>query len=153
MNAENIVSDKSIFKRKGGEIVEELQYNANGDLLSITEIKNQTDTTLEFISFDENGKKNSRGTTFLEGDMVVREEIEFISNDYGNQKIIVEYKYDENGHMSSRKQIEGNGEITIYNRFKFLEFDEHNNWTKRLEYSYKESNMPQKMTIREYKYY
>lgn len=153
MSAENSISEKSVPKRKGGKIVEELLYNANGDVLSRIEIKNQTDTKIESISFDKNGKKDSRGTTFLEDDMVVREEIEFISNDYGNTKIIAEYKYDENRNITSHKQISEEGEIMLYNRFRFIEFDDHNNWTKRLEYSYKASNIPQKMTIRVYEYY
>jgi hypothetical protein len=150
---DNRVSEKVIPKRKDGEIIEEIQYNKNGKITGRSDVTSQSDTEFAYVSYDEDGKKISIGKIFLKNDKAERQELEMDWGGDANKKIIVEYKYDENGNISSLKQTDDKGEVMTHDVYKYTEFDDQNNWIERLEYSKDDSDKPSQLCIRVYEYY
>lgn len=153
LDEDNNVSEKIIPKRENGEIVKEIRYDENGKEVGGSDIGNQSDTEITYASYDEEGKKTSMGKTYFENDRAVRREIQMEWSGDENKKITIEYEYDENGNVSSYKQTDSKGEVMSDSVYKYAKFDEHNNWTERLEYSKENSDTPQKIITREYEYY
>ncbi|MGH1388212.1 hypothetical protein [Kordia sp.] len=153
LNEDNSVSQKIVPVRKDGKIVKENRYDENGEKVGDSEIGNQSETEITYSSYDEDGKKISMGKTYLENDRAVRREIFMEGSGDTQEEIIIEFEYDENGNISSTKQTDRKGKIMSDNVFKYTKFDEHNNWTERLEYSKENSDTPQKIVHRTYEYH
>ncbi|MEM6718139.1 MAG: hypothetical protein AAF611_02385 [Bacteroidota bacterium] len=155
LNKRNELQEKRIIKRENGEIVSELSYDDNGKLTGHMDITHSSDTKLKFVNFDTEGNKTSKGVSFMENGRIVKQDITLFSSYAGGErkKILVYFEYDEYGRMISQKQTRGDGEIEYHSIYKFTEFDENNNWTKRLDYSEDNSETPNKVVTRTYEYY
>jgi YD repeat-containing protein len=151
---DNTLLEKMVPERKGESIVE-YRYDSEGKVIGRSEIENISEEEFAFISYDEKGKKISEGSTFFKNHAVVKQELE-IFNPSGEvrDKVIVTFKYDDDGNLVSHKQTNGNGDVPYHYRYKYLEFDKYNNWIKRLDYSHEgKGNIPERMAVRSYEYY
>ncbi|MEM6686755.1 MAG: hypothetical protein AAF617_13310, partial [Bacteroidota bacterium] len=98
------------------------------------------------------GKERGRGKCILKDDKMLQREFEILEEGEVKYKIQIKFKYNDDGLPSSIEQTDQDGNITK-NIFKYLEFDDQNNWTKRLDYSSEATGNPDKVAIRTYEYY
>ena len=149
----NGLSGKLIPKREKEKVIEESYYNEGGELISKTTIIHNFNDELDFTVFDSDGEKTSQGKSFFKNNRISKQEYQtFEDNKIKNEYSIV-FEYDKEGNLISQKQIDKKGETTYFFRYKYISFDDNNNWTKRLDYNSQEGEAPNKITIREYEYY
>ncbi len=146
------LTERAIPKWDNGKIIEEVTYDKDGAFKSETKYTYISDSKLEFTNYDEDGNIKVQGTTFLEDHRIVRRDHKIFTNGKVTYEIRVNYECNEKGHVSSMKQTDEDGKITI-SKFEYLEFDDQNNWTKRLDYLGDDSKTPTKIVIRTYDYY
>ncbi len=155
LDENNNLTEKMIPKREGGEIVSELRYNPDGKLIGRMKITFTSDTKIKFQNSDVKEGITSKGVSFLENDRIVRQEITLLDEYPGEerQKIILEFEYDSDGRITSQKQTDQNNVVIFHYTFEYVTFDEHKNWTKRLDYDEEDTKTPRKVVTRTYEYY
>ncbi|MDD3079938.1 MAG: hypothetical protein PHH37_12665 [Paludibacter sp.] len=108
---------------------------------------------LVFSIFDNDGQKKFVDTVFYKKNKLKKEiSIALKNNSIIDAKITM-YEYDKNNNIISEKQIKPSGEISFYTKYKYIEFDEKNNWTKRLDFDGKNPEKPELVETRVFKYY
>lgn len=132
---------KSVPIRENGKIVAENLYE-NGELKSITTLNIISAKEFESETKDKNGKKTAYTKSVMEdGKRIMTTE----EQDYTTVQEL------KNGNLISVKRIK-EGEVDFYERYEYVEFDEHNNWIKKLTYKDNETE-PDSVTIRKIEYY
>ncbi|AXG72035.1 hypothetical protein KORDIASMS9_04297 [Kordia sp. SMS9] len=156
LDADHNLTEKMIPVREKGEIIEELRYNPEGELMGKMELTFRSDTKIKFKNLDVKDGITSKGISFIENDRIIRQEIILLDSYTPSDKrpkIFLDFEYDSKGRIISQKQTDQDGNVDYQYTFKHVEFDEHNNWTKRLDYDEKDTENPKKVVTRVYEYY
>ena len=135
-----------------GIVTEEASYDKDGNLRGKTVLDRKSASKLVFMNYDLDGNKTGEGVTLMENGLIVKQEVEYLLDDGSTDKFITTYQHDENGNVIRQKQTNKAGDLTFDFRYEYLEFDEQNNWTKKLEYS-EDVEEPGGIVIRKYEYY
>ncbi len=153
LDKDNGLLGKFIPQRENGEIIEEIYYNKDGKLINkIKNIHNSKDE-FEFIVFNKDGEKTTQGKYYFVNNRCVKKEVQTFEEDKVKEEYSVVAEYDKKGHQISEKHTDKKGEITYFMKFKYIDFDKNNNWTKRFGYGSEEGEEPENIFIREYEYY
>jgi hypothetical protein len=147
------LSGKLIPKRENGEIIEEVRYDEDGELISKVEIIHNSKDELESVQYNKDGKKTIHVKTYFANNRAIKKQYQIFKDNKIKEEYTVIFEYDKGGNWENQKQIDKNGKITYFFRFEYLEFDEHKNWTKALVYDSEEGKEPKNIAIREYEYY
>ena len=153
LDEDNELSGKLIPQIENGKLIEESYYDEDGELIKKTKVIHNSKDELELIAFNEDGEKTSQEKLYFANNRVIKQEYQTFEDDKVKEEYSVVFEYDKNGHLISQKQTDRKGEITYFLKFKYIDFDEKNNWTKRLEYDSEEGEKPENIVIREYEYY
>ncbi|WP_298512931.1 hypothetical protein [uncultured Kordia sp.] len=148
----NDLSAHQISKKENGKMVEELKYDAKGNSEGITKYTYLSETELEFVSYDPDGNEVGTGKLFYKDGKIIKRNFKTLYK--GRVEFEVEMKFlrDENGMTTAiEKKYPDGGVVTT--KFEYVEFDEHDNWTKRFSYTPEDSERPEKIAIRTYEYY
>lgn len=152
LDKENTLRQRMVPKHKDGKVTEELMYDEEGELQSKTVYNHISDTKFEFTSYDIHGKETAKGECFLKDDRVIRRDYKILDNGRVLQEIRIKFNFNAEGLPSSLEQTNPDGTVSK-NAFKYIEFDDQNNWTKRLDYASEDSKTPDMIVIRTYEYY
>ncbi|MCH2194300.1 hypothetical protein [Kordia sp.] len=109
-------------------------------------------TKVEFTTYNPKGEEVGAGKTFLKNGKLVRRDHKTFTNGKVTYEFRVKFQYDENGQVHTIQETNEDGEVKKYT-YKYLEFDDQNNWIKRLDYVDDISETPQKLVTRTYTYY
>jgi len=148
----NELRERLIAKSENGKLQEELRYGKDGEYIGETKFNYMSDSKLEFTSYDKNGEIIAQGTSFLENDKVIRRDYKVIDDGKVSFEFRMQFEYNEKGDIKSMREETEDGEVKKY-AHKYLEFDDQNNWIKRLDYVDDISETPDKIIIRSYEYY
>lgn len=151
----NQVREYLIQKRENGKVIEESRYNAEGDLQGINKYTNISDTKIEFISYElykEEFIEIAKGTAYLENGKAIRSDFKTLYEGEVDYEVQKKFFYDENELVNRIVKSFPIGDDEI-EKFEYIEFDDQNNWTKRLYYEDEESKTPKNIVIRSYEYY
>ncbi|WP_298512924.1 hypothetical protein [uncultured Kordia sp.] len=146
-------SEKIIVKRAHGKLVEEIIYDANKAILGKIVIHTDTGKKLVYSTHDKDGTETLKGTMWYENGQLQKQDFEFFDRKETEDKVVTVFKYDKKGNMSHQIQLDTKGDTTSVQKFEYVEFDNHENWTKRMEYPFKDSDAPDRIVIRTYEYY
>ncbi|WP_298512926.1 hypothetical protein [uncultured Kordia sp.] len=152
INEKNELRKRTIPKRENGKVIEEFKYDEDGQLEKVAKCKYLSDSKVEYILYDEDGKEVGSGKTFLENGRISRRDYKEFSDGKTIFEIRMKFKHNEDGLVSALEQTDEDGNVENY-RYEYLEFDDQNNWTKRLNYNVDDSKMPERLVIRNYDYY
>ena len=144
-----------ISKIENGKMVEESRYDAEGKFQGINKYTHTSDTKIEFTSYEPyEGEliEVSKGTDYLKDGKPVGSDLKTLYNGEVNYEVQKKFLYDENGFLVGIKKSFPVGDDEI-EKFEYTEFDDQNNWTKRLYYEDEDSKTPHKIIIRSYEYY
>ncbi|PTX60890.1 hypothetical protein C8N46_10546 [Kordia periserrulae] len=147
--------EKYIPKRKGRKIYEELRYDENNEITRKILVTYSSNKKRKYKILKADGELLSKNISYVENKLVSRREIYVYDESFENDqlKFISEFTYDDNQNLIKYLQFTGKEETASYT-YKYLEFDDQGNWTKRLEYNTQnDSSTPDKITIRTYEYY
>ncbi len=154
LDDDNNLFRKLIPKRENGEIIVENYYDADGKLISKTKIIRNSKDEKEFIQYDKDGIKTTQGKSHFAKNRVIKQQYQNFEDSKIKEEFTVVFEYDKDGNLISQKKTDKNGAISYSFTFKYLAFDEKNNWIKRHDYdSEKETEKPDKIVIRKFEYY
>jgi hypothetical protein len=155
MSDNDELSGKVIPKRVDGYVTEENFYLENGTLINSIQLKRVSDRKQEFVVINNKGKKTSEGKMLSKNDRIIKQKYKTFEEDVfgGEKEYLVSFEYDENGNMVSRQLQDSKGAVDYFYRYEYVDFDDNNNWTKRLDFKSQESKKPENVVIREYIYY
>jgi len=100
-------------------------------------------------AFDAYGLKVGSGKVFKENG----KKIKVVWNGENGKENITEWEHNEDGNIISEKRTDNERAITFFQKYEYIEFDEKNNWTKRLIYEDDNDMTPKDISIRKIKYY
>jgi hypothetical protein len=142
---------KIIPTREKGKIIKESNYDDEGKLVSETKISLFSSKEIESEIFDNENSLIGKVKTYRErGKNIKRTYTQFEENELKNEYTTT-WKYDNDGNIIEIKLINKKGEIQLFEKYEYLEFDKHNNWIRKLSYEDKEE--PKNIVIREIEYY
>ncbi|KAB8154045.1 hypothetical protein EZY14_006305 [Kordia sp. TARA_039_SRF] len=151
------LSQKTLPKRKNGDVYEVYYYDSDDKLLVTTKVTFSSSEEVKFENISAEGKRLSKGIIYLENGRNKRQEMVLYEGRFDGddvEKVMTDFIYDKDGNLIRQKNTNDKNEIESDIKYEYLEFDEYNNWTKRLEYSMQnDSSTPDKITIRTYEYY
>lgn len=147
------LSGKLIPKRENGEVIEGSYYDEEGKLYNKSKITYNSSNELEFVVYDKNGEKTSQGKSLFKNNRIYSQEYQTFEDGKIENEYKTTFEYDKNENLISQKQTNKKGEISFFTKFKYLSFDNNNNWTKRLDYDPENEEEPKTIVIREYEYY
>lgn len=153
LDRDDKLTGKLISRRENGEVIEENYYDGDGELIRRTKYIQNSRKSLEYISYDEDGKKVSQGVSYFVNDRIVKQEYQTFADGDVKEKYTVLFEYDKKGNLINQKMTNEKGKIIIHSKHEYLTFDENGNWTERLDYSSENDDEPDKIVIREYEYY
>lgn len=154
MDEEGVSYGTAIVNRENSDLIEEKFYDSEGKFTSYTTFHKISKKELVIDSYHASGEPLSHCEAFLENGLVVRQE--FIAYDEiegEGEGFSATVKYDKNNHLIERRHMTKSGELVYVLKHEYLAYDEHGNWTERLDSSTKEGDHPYHITIRQYYYY
>ena len=89
----------------------------------------------------------------MENGLVVKQEVDFYDGEELMDHFVSTYEHDDKGNVLVQTQADQDGENAFYYRFEYIEFDQQNNWTKKLQYDSKDAKEPVGLVIRTYQYF
>ena len=137
--------------REEGKVSEEICHDEYGELQSKTIIKYISKNEIDFESFNSSGEKTGHGKYIREGGKIMKQIYTFTQYSDEVETYTISFEYDKKGNPIYQKQTNKKGEIVSYVKFEYLDFDEKNNWIKRL--MYEDDDNPKNIAIREIEYY
>ena len=153
MDENGQLTTKEIPKRENGQLVEANYYDGDGALISRSKVTHLSDEETKFVGYDATGEKSSAGTFYFRDGRMVKQLLQIFSDGEISQELTNEMTYNEEGNLISQKQTDQNGEIVFHLRFEYLDPDDQQNWTKKLQYNAEKEGEPENITIFEYEYY
>jgi len=103
--------------------------------------------------FDHNGQIKFVDTIFYKKNKIRKEISLALKNDSITDVKISIYEYDKKNNIISIKQIKASGEISHYTKYRYIDFDQKNNWTKRLNFDGRNPEEPGVVETRVFEYY
>lgn len=152
LNENNGLMHKRIFKRENGVLIGYDTYLTDGELRSKLKYIHKSKDEKEYIIYNYDGKKIGQGKLYYANNRLIKELYQRVIDDKIEKEYTTVWEYDQDDILVSHK-TDLKGEIIDNCKYECVAFDEHNNWTKRLCYHSKESEEPEYIQIREYKYY
>ncbi len=144
-----------IPKKENGKIVEEVTYDVAGEFQVKTVYTYLSETKIEFTSYasyKDELVEVAVGTLYLKNGKRIRRDFKTLHDGEVEYEVSMKFLYTKNGMTSGIEKTYPDGNsVTV--KLQYLEFDDQNNWTKRLDYSSKEDTIPKKIVIRTYEYY
>jgi len=151
LDKDNELISKIIWKQENGKTIGNNLYDYDGKLVSTTVYNIISSNKSEYETYDNKNNKLGSGKIFQKNNKTVKS----IYNRYDNNKIVDEFEtnfeYDRKNYLISQKQINNKGEIVSLQKFEYIDFDKHRNWTTKLVYG--EEKKPKNIVIREIEYY
>lgn len=147
------LTTKYIPTYKDDNVIEENYFDESGALNSSNKFTNISSDKKEYERLDKEGRKEMDEILYYSKNQITKS----IINSYYNGNVLdvftATFEYDKNNHLISMKQVNKKGEIILFIKFEYLEFDQKGNWTKRLNYDESDEENPKSIFIREYEYY
>ena len=105
---------------------------------------------VEYIAYNKDGNVTSQGRTYITYNNDITCKTVKISKP---EELTFVQEFNKDGNPISQKQIDKNGKTVNFQKYVYLAFDKHKNWTKRLSYEPETGEEPVNIAIREYEYY
>ena len=146
-----VVKFKSKIEK--GMIVEQAQYDKDGNLESNTVYDNESEDESTSETFDNNGNKIAGSTTYMNQGLITKYMLELYDAGDLVDRIVTIYQHNDQGNLISEKQTYKEEEKSFFYRYEYLEYDEQNNWTKKLVFDSETESEPSGLITRTYEYY
>ncbi|MFK7750623.1 MAG: hypothetical protein AB8B65_19690 [Kordia sp.] len=153
MDNKDSIMQKVIVKTEGNQLVEEVKYDAAGNLTGTTFFDRRVGDQQKFTDIGIDGEKKLMGKFWYKNGRVIKHSMQFFEEGKKRREQITLYEYDMKGNFKRRIDEGVIGGKSIIETYRYLEFDDQDNWTKRLNYTGAGRKKPNKISIRTYEYY
>lgn len=145
------LSIRIIPVRESGVIIEETNYDGDGNLQSRTLINQISKNDIESETFDTDNNKTYQSKITRKNGRITKTIQTIIEDGKESKTYTILFEYDKDGNLTSRKMTNEKDKSESFSKFEYLEFDDKGNWTKRLVYE--NSDEPECISVREIEYY
>lgn len=136
-----------------GQLVEQTTYNAQGEETGRTRFTWVSPTEAHTESLDKAGTTTGKERLwFKQGRLLYKEWIVNLDRD-DPDTVEFRFEYDDKRHLAGYQFTDERGDTEPGTVFRYLEYDAHDNWTKRLVFNGNDLENPAGIELREYEYF
>ncbi|MEM6686128.1 MAG: hypothetical protein AAF617_10120 [Bacteroidota bacterium] len=147
--------EKTILERNGVDLTQEIVYNRYNEVLQTRKVKSISKSGCTMDVYNQYNRKSFETEQVYGNNKIKRYFSHFIKLDgSGRETSTVAYKYNSKGKLS-KIYVDKENQGSYYMRYEYVEFDAHNNWTKRFVHFKRGGGKENKTQIqtRFYEYY
>ena len=146
---EGKLTERSLFKKEKGKIVEELYYGEDGNLDTVKKSLSISKDKVTINTYKSDGELSMKQEVFFKKNQLIKS---YITEAY-DDVIVSTNEYNDRGNLISLILVlqVGGGEVVRHIKFEYLSYDDMGNWTKSISQNVIEEYVH--LHIRAYEYY